>query len=625
MALRRPKTQVRSLTAAVTDIPLGPESRNFAIKAHEWQKEAWRLYDIVGELRFLANWIGDSVSQARLYVAELDENGEQGAETEDAEVAKLASGPLGTGDERDDNLRLTGIDLAVGGEAWFVVEGSLDEDTPDRWFVVTSSQVEQRGGNVIVRPSVMHSGGPTKEIKLDPSKDIMVRVWRPHPNAIDVADSPTRAAIPPLREIELLTKREFAELESRLTGAGVWPLPEGIDFPRGEDDPEGIGGFMRYMQRVMAQAMQDQSSASALVPHMFTVPDSMIEHIDKLRPITFWSELSEAVGPMKEKAIGRVAQSFDIPNEILTGMSGANHWTAWAISEEGIKRIRPYLAPIASALTRGWLAPALKKMGKDPNRFAYAFDTSTLAVRPNRQSDAMELFKEGLLAGEEVVKAGAFSVEQMPSDDETFRQLILEAVRSSPQLLVDPGFQSFVNDVLNRDFSNVGTVSRETPRQIEEEDTDTDEENDIPDTLDDGPPDGDEPSSDDVMSQLDNRLAQTAVIPPDYGTRAAIKLAVLRALELAGGRLVSPGDRKHRFAGTPRHELHTRIGGCTEARADKALQGAWEHVPVLAADLGMDSDRLRDKLHEYVQALITQGVGHDDDFLNDIIKGVRHG
>src|SRR5690606_39442074 len=51
----------------------------------------------------------------------------------------------------------------------------------------------------------------------------------------------------------------------------------------------------------------------------FTVPDHLVEHLDKLKPITFWSELSENITRMLDKAIQRVALALDIPSEILTG------------------------------------------------------------------------------------------------------------------------------------------------------------------------------------------------------------------------------------------------------------------------------------------------------------------
>lgn len=631
VALRRPRYSGNSLTAATSDIPLVTAESwgTFKFNTEQWQREAWRLYDIVGELRFLANWIGDSASQARLFVTELDDNGEETGEVEDPTISRLALGPLGTGDDRDDNLRLTGIDLAVGGEAFIIVVGGTGPEEPDKWFVVTTDQIRRLGDKTIINLSATGNSMSGREIVLDKEKDIVIRVWRPHPNAVDQADSPTRSAIPPLREVELITKREFAELDSRLTGAGVWPLPEGLDFPREKDDPEGIKGFMRYLQRAVAKSMKDQSSAAALVPHMFTVPDQFIEHLDKLKPITFWSELSGEIGTMKEKAIARIGNSFDIPTEILTGMAAANHWTSWAISEEGIKRIKPYLSVIAAALTRRWLRPALVKMGvENPDKFAYAFDVAPLAVRPNRQSDALELFKEGLLSAVETVKAGGFGDNQMPTPQEEIRSLILNSMRNAPSLLPQLLAIPAVQDLIGIDL-DIGPARRAPPSEDEAPSLPPaeEEEQDIPDTLDDGPPDerppGDAAS---LTAALDQKIATASLVTnPDYGTRAAVKLAVLRALELAGGRLVPPGDRRHRYAGVPRHELHTKIGQTTQARAEQVIKGAWEHLPVIASDLNMDAEMLRCQLNDYVTTLITRGMAHSDDMLDHVIRSVRHG
>src|SRR3954464_14910581 len=60
-----------------------------------WQTEAWRLYDVIGELHFLANWIGSALSRVRLYVAEVDDNGRVQGETKDKKVAALADSLLG--------------------------------------------------------------------------------------------------------------------------------------------------------------------------------------------------------------------------------------------------------------------------------------------------------------------------------------------------------------------------------------------------------------------------------------------------------------------------------------------------------------------------------------------------
>src|SRR5690554_1424374 len=94
-------------------VPLDSASswKTWKFSNRDWQIEAWRLYDIVPEHRFLANWIGDSVSQARLFVTEVGETGEETGEVADPRIARLAAVPLGGGAQRDDNLRLAGVDL----------------------------------------------------------------------------------------------------------------------------------------------------------------------------------------------------------------------------------------------------------------------------------------------------------------------------------------------------------------------------------------------------------------------------------------------------------------------------------------------------------------------------------
>lgn len=628
MALRRPKTSETyggtpersplGLSGATAVVPLDQASswKTWKFGNRDWQIEGWRLYDIVPEHRFLTNWIGDSVSQARLYVTEVSETGEETGEVEDKRISRLAAVPLGTGSQRDDNLRLAGVDIAVGGECWIVGEGAAQ--SPDQaegsWFVVTGAAFKRVGDQVSVRRPKVRGGS---DLALQDGVDVLIRCWRPHPNDVDQADSPTRAAIVPLREIELLTKREFAELDSRLTGAGFWFLPEGIDFPRGPDDPPGLAGFMAYAQRAAATSMRDQSSASAMVPIMATLPDQMIEHLDKIRPVTFWSELSAEISPMKDKAIGRVASAFEIPNEILIGMSTASHWTAWAISEEGVKRIRSYLGIIADALTRGFLQPALEAMGvTNPERYAFAFDTAPLAARPNRLDEALQLHDRFLISDEEAVKAGAFDKIQMPTVEERVKMVALKLVQSDPTLLADPAIQRLLG------FPELTEVGRAAPAlPVAPDDDEGDPVDGPPDNLDDGPPTRESESSRAITNRLNARIAEltaTRVVAPPSPERvfnASAKLMVMRALELAGGRLTTPQERRGRWTEVPRHELHHHVGPITPEKARKVTEGAWNHVALVASDLGVNSDDLGALLGGYVHELLTRGIRHHDDLL----------
>lgn len=612
MALRKPPTPVerprpkRAVTAATATVSLDKSGAwaTWRFGNREWQIEAWRLYDIVGELRFLASWIGDSVSQARLYVTRIDETGEETGEVEDRSLAALASVPLGTGAQRDDNLRLLGIDLAVAGEAWIVGEGA-NTAKPGGWFVLSGGQIRREGGVISVRRPLQIGG---EVLKLTDGQDMLIRAWRPHPNDIFQSDSPTRSAIPPLREIELLTKREFAELESRLVGAGVWFLPEGMDFPRSDGDPEGLDGFLAYLQRVAAENIRDQSRASAMVPITVTVPDQMMEHVDKFKPVTFWSDLSSNILEMKQAAIARVAASFEIPSELLAGLSDSNHWTAWAISEEGIKRIKPYLACIADTLTRGFLVPTLQREGiENAESYAYAFDVSPLAVRPNRLDEALQLRDRFLLSDQETVRSGAFRTEQMPTDDERIKMLLIQSVASNPQLLTDPGIQSSLG--IGRQAIPIQGPPPEAPKTLPraEEEAPADGP---PSTEKKGMPDSAPPSAATV-----NRLTFSRMIA------IACDMTVLRALELAGGRLATHQQRRM-LGDIPRHEIHTRVGPFSTAQASMAVSGAWEHIPRLAKNLNIDELRLRDTLHKYCVDLIHRGVAHSDVLLASALNRV---
>lgn len=601
---------------AIVDLKEGSSWRTWKFGNRDWQTEAWRLYDIVPEHHFLAGRIGDSVAQARLYVTEVNDTGEETGEIQDDNIRRLAAVPLGTGSQRDDNLRLAGIDLAVGGECWIVGEGAATspEQAEGSWFVVTGSAFSRMGDQVQVRRPQIRGGS---KLTLTDGEDILIRCWRPHPNDTDQADSFTRSAIVPLREIELLTKREFAELDSRLTGAGIMFLPEGVDFPRQEGDPEGMAGFMAYIQRAAAASMQDQSRASAMVPIMATVPDQLLEHLDKLKPINFWSELSAEISPMKEKAIERVGAAAELPKDVLSNIGDMNHWSGWLVSEEGIRWIRGYLGLIADALTRGFLRRALESMGvANPERFAFAFDTAALAAKPNRLEEALQLHDRFLIRDDEVVKAGAFDEDQMPTVQERASQILLKLVQGQPDLILDPAVQVALG------LPNVQSVGLPATADQNADGEDPDDDGGTSD----GPPNGGNAPSDSgdaraITARLDQRIQDLTAVrvsappSPEAVFNASAKLMVMRALELAGGRLTTPQERRGRWVEVPRHELHHHVGPITLQKAVKVTEGAWNHVALVASDLGVNADDLGALLSGYVQELLTRGIRHHDDLL----------
>lgn len=583
-------TPREALTAAVSSVRMDAAGwKSYKFGDRKWQDEAWRLYDITGQLRFVANWVGNSVSRCRLYVAEVGEDGENLEEVkDDVEVASLAAGPLGRGPAKDEALRLLGINLFVPGECYIVAEADGLATGVDRWFVVSGSEIKKTGDDITITRGQLQGGGT---MRYRDGTDLILRCWTPHPRKADEPDSPTRSAIPDLRAIEAIRKREFAELDSRLAGAGMLGLPDSIDFPRQPDDNTGPAGFMQVLQRAMAASLADRASAEAMVPIMFTAaPDAL----DKIKHITFWTDLSDQLLPLMEAAVKSLAQSLDIPPEVMLGLGSANHWSAWAISEEAVTtQIVPVLSRIADALTQGFLRAALEEMGLDPDRYVYAFDTAPLTTRPNRSADALNYHERGLISDEAAREAGAFNDGDIPDPIERLRRLIEKVIPNQPSLLALPVVQQILGVTLDVPAAELEPAGGGGGQQ----------------------PGGGEVVDEETPPEQPTQTEQDAAL---VGLYPVANLAVRRALALAGGRLV-PHRQRDRYPGTARHGLHVRHGAVDRARADTVLAGAWDDLHAVADDLLVDPAELQHLLHEFAAELLTRGMAYDPGLLRAVL------
>lgn len=566
----------RNVTAAVSRLSMdGASWRSYRFGDRAWQADAWRLYDITGQLRFVANWVGNSISRCNLYVARANPDGSPGDRVTSGPIAELASGPLGTGDAKAEALRLLGVDLFVPGEAYIVAESGGGPNGEDLWWVVTSRQIKRQGDTITVSRSPIYGGG---SLEYREGIDLIIRVWTPHPADTSEPDSATRSAIPDLREMEALRKREFAELDSRLSGNGVLAIPESLELPRGDDDPAGASGFSALLGRVMSRSLRDRSSAEAMVPIIITGP---ADDIEKIRHVTMWSELSAQIGDMRESALRSLAQSLDIPPEVLIGIgSSTNHWNAWAISREAVQiHIKPVLTRIAAALTAGYLAPALEAMGEDPTAYLYAFDSAPLTINPDRSGDARELHDRMLISDAVTRAASSWSDGDAPSQMERAVRLVEKLLLASPDaVLSDPALRTLI-----------GLPEAETTAEPESPAPQGVAPGEVEGTSEEGPPP--EPGS-----------------PP--GLSFAAQLAVRRALSLAGTRLVPHSKRP---AGVPAYQLHVHHGPVsTQSKIMTFLDGAWrDDFAGVGLEFGVDGRLFLRLVEEHCRDLLSRGIAYD--------------
>lgn len=625
-----PHEAPKSLVASAARIKMeGQGWRTYKFGDDTWQQEAWRLYDIIGELRFVSNWVGSACSRVRIYVAEVDKNGRVQQEVKKPKIAGLADTLFGGPNSKAEAIRMLGINLTVAGDA-YIVGRSTNDPSSDEWFVLSCSELKRYARTGVVEMT-SYDGTPEK---LNPERDMIIRVWTPHPRRNLWADSPTRAAMPMLWEIERLTRYVFAQIDSRLVSAGLMPIPKEVSFPD-EVDENGnpLTGSEALTSRLMktgSASLKGEGTAAGVVPTFVEMP---LDALGKIELIQFASQLSEQALDLRAEALRRFALAMDIDPSILTGAGEANHWGAWQIMEGQINvHIVPLMNRICDALTTAYLQPALKTLKEDPDRYVFWYDTAPLTVRPERLKDTLQLYDKGIVSSETVLISGDYKNSDAPEPEEDLRRFTRELMLRDPNLFQIPAVRNvagYTDEILPPD--TVVTPMPGTPGAGPPPPP--------------APPTGIEPTAAGPIPleteaqnapggppPVPSGITASMVDPNAYAVANAnvfvvANAAVVRAMELVGKRLLDRHQRGN-WPGVPAHDLHTRIRSQGTDKT-KLLNGAWDHLAVLAEHLdpNLDTRGLENALQEYCFALIDEGVPHRSSVLATVLqrKGFIHG
>lgn len=445
-----PRALVASVATAMFDDPM------WHALTHEesWQSELWRLYDCVPEFSRGASWVGSACSRVRIYVAEVDENGEVQKEVPTSnQVGRLAATVLGGPTKRADLLRLAGIDLTVAGEFWLVAfSTAAGED--DRWYIVSGSELRRIENAITLggidpyieamlqlpveeRPDIYELKINGKPRYLVQGRDIIARVWTQHPYRTWQADSPGRSLSMVLTELEILTQYILAQARSRLASGGVWPWPASTGFPTDDSQPVGAESLMQLLSDAGQANLSKFGGASQLFPMLVEVPPDALDKIKE--PIIFGSVLSEQAMMLRKELRDRLATGMDVQPEIITGMGDTTHWNAPQVEQSTIDAvIKPIMTRICDALTEVYLWPVLKRLGRQYKKYRFWFDTASIVTRPNRLKETMDMYNQQLVGWEEVLKAADLPDSAHMSKEEFQQILATKLLLSDGNMILIP-------------------------------------------------------------------------------------------------------------------------------------------------------------------------------------------
>jgi hypothetical protein len=539
----------------------------------EWMRTAWDFFDLIQEYHQGCAIVGALLSRAKLVAMEKGADGKW-APTQNP-VALAALDELYGGEEgHSEMLRQFGIHLSVAGGGYLIgpsmTEGATD---PDDWQVAATTEVTRSGGTWRV------NGKPLK------GKPMVIYIWKPHPRNKKKADAPSRALLGTLSELLQLRKRIAAQIDSRLTGAGMMLVPSETSFPsapvrqlnagdpaivRDSIQPGNAQGLADLLFERMQIAIEDPSSAEAMMPLIGETPG---EFVDKVKVINFWSELDKAAPALRRELVTGVATGMDMPPEVLLGNAGSNHWNAWLSDENNVKiHAEPLLHIVTSSITTGYYRVALDgEPGiDDPNRFAIMADTSAMRMRPNRSKEALELHRELILGREAVARENGFEPSDLMTDEERAEILRLRAASGSttPEIVEAALEESGVDLDVQITDSRPPVEARPLPSIRQH-----------------------------PVRELPQRPNSNAA--ELNGLVMACEQMVDRALQRAGNRIKTKFSIKEPPTSANRLYLHAQV---ERGDLDHLLADAWECVRL--DDYGVDAMQLERVLDMYTRAVI---------------------
>lgn len=350
-----PYNAFRPLTASASRIKLtdGIDMSNLRRRRMEdkiWQEDAWNSYDAIGEIKYAFNMMASVASRVRLYVAVVSDEGRSPTSVEDtpdltpglalASTKSLDRLFRGASQGISQMIRNMILNLCVAGECLLVqVPAKLSTSTPESWEIRSVDEIVMAGdGRTVMLRSRQGISTQARDIQKLPPEAFVGRIWRAHARWSDEPDSSMRSVLDLASELLLLNRTFRATARSRLN-AGALFIPDGLSAAADSDvheisdinpetgEPvfmpvEDTDAFEEELLEAMTLPIQDESSASAVVPLLIRGPSELG---DAIKQFKFERSFDPSLAQRADRVLERILQGLDVPKEAVTGLSGIKY------------------------------------------------------------------------------------------------------------------------------------------------------------------------------------------------------------------------------------------------------------------------------------------------------------
>lgn len=417
--------------------------RAVAGQRQRWQTIAWGYRDMIGELRAALKFRAQAISRVRFYVAEIQDDDDEpmavslrnevddtGAPTDRSQKitlpedlcvaaeAELARLPM---DEGDSFLGVWSENFDVAGECWLY--GHLDPVTEEEtWEIRSVDDVDVQGSNVTIKDEL----GQPRIVDLDPgSNEELYRLWRKHPRRPYLADSALNACLDSLEDITLVSRELRAASRSRIAANGIAFLPMGMAETKNaheDDDREPGDRFIEDLTASIIAPISNEGDAGGIAPIVILASR---EDIAAVRIERLHREDSPTLIAKLDKGLARMGQSIDVPPEIITGLAGVNHWTAWQIDTATFRYyLEPGIREMADSITACFIRRALASFPPElVKKVRIWFDAGAITENPNRRQDTLDAGDRMLISPRTSRKELGFGEGDAPSPEEVIAMI----------------------------------------------------------------------------------------------------------------------------------------------------------------------------------------------------------
>lgn len=448
-----PYSEPRTITAAAVPINISDKTELSSLSkrraASAWQDQAWEYYDLIGEIKFSANFLASVVSRVRLFGGYIKDDdlaptvlkNMEGIDDDLVVDVQRIMRRLGSGNGGVPGLlQDASLNLFISGECYLVQEpGRPGNGNKERWSCRSVKEMVFRKGKnagTFIKPS---KSTTTSEMIQLPNRAAVQRIWRMHPAYSDDADSSMLGLLELCDELLLLNKASRGAAKSQ-TNAGLITVPDSLSNSSqsdGEidDDEETMAdlsdddtdAFEDEFIQALITPISDEGAASSVAPLLVRGPGDELDHI---RHIPLDRKFDETSANRADKVLDRILGGLDIPKEIVQGIADAKYANAVQVEETLYKaHIEPMVLLLCDALTEAFLHPMLKALGwkeSDYENIVIWYDPSAITAKPSKAEAASVGYDKKILSAQAWRRANGFSESDAPTELEVVQRLGVE-------------------------------------------------------------------------------------------------------------------------------------------------------------------------------------------------------